>query len=824
MAENKISTRAAFKDDTSAGVAKMNKSMQAGFKKSEKSSKALTSGFKKLAMAAGGLFVFAKVVSLVSSAAKAFDVQMKAEARLNNVLATTGNVVNKTTKQLIDMAGALQKVTLFGDEAVMGAQGLMLTFTNIGEDIFPDAIKTVLDMSTAFGQDLKGAAIQLGKALDAPITGVGALAEVGVSFSEDQKAMIKTLVETGKVADAQRIILDSLAVQVGGAAEAAAEAGTGGFTQMTNSLSNIGEKVAAVLVPAMEGMAKWITENDKLITAMIIGPLAGWIGAMKFLWSGLLGLIEILAMAAQGFVMLAGMIPKRLLPKGWAESIDSSIESIDAFRLAVKKMSEDTATSAVKNFKVAGDAMKGLDKTASEIAKELGGSGVGLFTKKEGSEAAKKEAKEAKEAAEKAAKEAADAEKKKLSAIADIRKQFADLQKATRQSELDDLDKWYMEQSVIAKGNGAVINELFEIQKAKEKEITERYDQQKLEAIADIRKEFADIQKKTRQDELAELDRWYMEQSVIAKGNGDVINELYEVQKARKKEITERYDQQELEAKHEQLTAIFEIGQEFEALKEETMATELENLKEWYAEKAEIISTDDDASLEAKAEVYEAQSELYEVFLAREAEIKNKYDEKKKAQNKKAADDYAKIQAATLSVASGTFGAMSDLLTVAGGEQKKYAEAAKAMAIIQTTIDTFVGAQRSYNALSGLVPAGPVLGAIAAAAAVAGGLARVAKISGLSFEEGGIYNIIPGTSYTGDKKQVGINSREGVFTLDQQRTLFDIAAGRTQASGGQGIENLNVNIYGDATEETTEDLIEKIDNLLEEREYSGIVA
>lgn len=57
--------------------------------------------------------------------------------------------------------------------------------------------------------------------------------------------------------------------------------------------------------------------------------------------------------------------------------------------------------------------------------------------------------------------------------------------------------------------------------------------------------------------------------------------------------------------------------------------------------------------------------------------------------------------------------------------------AGKAAAIAQTTIDTYKAAQGAYAAMAGIPIVGPALGAIAAAAAVAGGIANVKKIQSI---------------------------------------------------------------------------------------------
>ena len=68
--------------------------------------------------------------------------------------------------------------------------------------------------------------------------------------------------------------------------------------------------------------------------------------------------------------------------------------------------------------------------------------------------------------------------------------------------------------------------------------------------------------------------------------------------------------------------------------------------------------------------------------------------------------------------------ALGDLSTILGEESK----AGKAAAIAQTTIETYKGATAAYSSLAGIPIVGPALGGLAAAAAVAAGLANVKAI------------------------------------------------------------------------------------------------
>jgi hypothetical protein len=65
------------------------------------------------------------------------------------------------------------------------------------------------------------------------------LARAGVQFSAAQKEVIAQLVETGRTAEAQRIILQELETQFGGSAKAAANTFGGAIAQLNNELGNL---------------------------------------------------------------------------------------------------------------------------------------------------------------------------------------------------------------------------------------------------------------------------------------------------------------------------------------------------------------------------------------------------------------------------------------------------------------------------------------------------------------------------------------------------------------------------------------------------------
>lgn len=227
----------------------------------------------------GGAVAVGAGVAVAAGLAEAVGAAREAEAiqaQLNAVIKSTGGVANVTANEANDLASSLSMVTAFEDDAIVSGEALLLTFTNIGEDIFPQATETMLDMSQALGQDLKSSAVQLGKALNDPIKGVTALQRVGVSFTESQKKQIETLVKSGKTLEAQKIILRELQTEFGGAARAVGDTLEGKMAILGNTLGNIKEGVGTALIPVLTDLLDEITPRIQEFA----GHLANLVGVL----------------------------------------------------------------------------------------------------------------------------------------------------------------------------------------------------------------------------------------------------------------------------------------------------------------------------------------------------------------------------------------------------------------------------------------------------------------------------------------------------------------------------------------------------------------
>lgn len=251
------------------------------FADTEKQASGLGSTLKSVGTIASG-FLAANVVSggvqaltgFVGDSIAAIKESNIVNAQMEAVLKSTGAAAWASSKQLGTRAEAIEKNSLFEDEAIKKGQNLLLTFTNItnaadgSSEVFNDATDIMVDMAQAMGTDVSGGAIQLGKALNDPIAGISALSRVGVTFTEQQKEQIATMVEAGDVAGAQGVILAELNKEFGGSAKAASDA-AGASEAYKDRMNDLQEVIGAKMLPISEKLM----EIKLKIIAMIADKL-----------------------------------------------------------------------------------------------------------------------------------------------------------------------------------------------------------------------------------------------------------------------------------------------------------------------------------------------------------------------------------------------------------------------------------------------------------------------------------------------------------------------------------------------------------------------
>lgn len=192
------------------------------------------------------------------------DAQVKiTEARL----ISTGNAAKVSARHVYELSQAMQELSGFDSAKVQHAANIMLTFTKVANrpgarnDIFDQSILAAGDIARSFPTvSIERAAVQLGKALQDPIKGLVTLGRTGITFDADQRELIKKLVESGKLLEAQKTLLRAVQVQVNGTAEAYGKSLPGQMARARESWRDFSMEVfrtfGPVFVPMLLGSVK----------------------------------------------------------------------------------------------------------------------------------------------------------------------------------------------------------------------------------------------------------------------------------------------------------------------------------------------------------------------------------------------------------------------------------------------------------------------------------------------------------------------------------------------------------------------------------------
>jgi phage-related protein len=225
----------------------------------------------------------AAVVAVGASFASGLKAAMESEqitAQTEAVLKSTGNAAGVTGKQVQDLANTISAYSGKSDESVREAQNMLLTFKQVrnetgkGNDVFTQATKSIADMSTALGTDMKASSLQVGKALNDPIKGTAMLGRAGVQFTQGQKDQIKAMQESGNLMGAQKIVLKELEGQFGGSAKAAGDTFAGSMEKVKNAFGDTIRDAVAPMLPKL-------TEMATIMAAKLPGAINAVINAGK---------------------------------------------------------------------------------------------------------------------------------------------------------------------------------------------------------------------------------------------------------------------------------------------------------------------------------------------------------------------------------------------------------------------------------------------------------------------------------------------------------------------------------------------------------------
>lgn len=169
-----------------------------------------------------------------------------------------GKATDATIKRMNVYAQKVNVATAVDDEQVKAVQRKLLVFKEVRKsaDImggaFDRATSAAIDLAAGGFGTMETNAIKLGKILSDPIANLNALTRAGITFTAAEKAKISKLQESGKLYEAQDLVLQSIENRVQGLAEKSATPAE----KLAAQFQQIGDTIGEAMLPYIDDMNK----------------------------------------------------------------------------------------------------------------------------------------------------------------------------------------------------------------------------------------------------------------------------------------------------------------------------------------------------------------------------------------------------------------------------------------------------------------------------------------------------------------------------------------------------------------------------------------
>ena len=216
-------------------------------------------GLRRLKGLVGGLFAGVTAGALVKGIIGETGQAQGELAQLRAALKSTREAAGLTETELVGMAEKFAQATTHSTGEIIDAQTRLLSYSGIAANEFPRALQLAIDQSVRLGQGLTESAEAVGKALEYPAEGVASLTKQGFRFTDAQKKMLKELEKTGRLAEAQAIVMGVMEESYEGAAAAARATLPGALKALANAFRELldgnGGRGATQLTRAINDLA-----------------------------------------------------------------------------------------------------------------------------------------------------------------------------------------------------------------------------------------------------------------------------------------------------------------------------------------------------------------------------------------------------------------------------------------------------------------------------------------------------------------------------------------------------------------------------------------
>jgi hypothetical protein len=298
---------------------------------------AANSALKKLGGIAVAYFGINKIANYVNQSVQAYERQMVAETKLQQVMRNTMNATDEQINSIKGLAAAQQKLGVVGSGIQLaGAQelGTYLTQTDSLKKLMPvmnDMLAQQYGINATQEQAVQIGAM-MGKVMDGQ---VGALSRYGYKFTEAQERILKYGTEQQRVATLAQVITAS----VGGMNAALAATPEGKLKQAANRMSDIRARVGGMWVAVKSA---WLPVGEYF--GSLMDRMVNWFEANREKILGTVGKI------ANGVITAINAVGKVI---GWViDNLGWLIATVGAFIVIYK-----TATIVVSGFLAVGKSL-----------------------------------------------------------------------------------------------------------------------------------------------------------------------------------------------------------------------------------------------------------------------------------------------------------------------------------------------------------------------------------------------------------------------------------------------------------------------------------
>lgn len=318
----------------------------------------LKSGLSKLGGVLETVFSVKVIKDFADECKSLYDVQLEAEARLEQVMRNTMDATDEQIQSVKDYSSALQELGVIGDEVQLSGLQELGTYVENADSL--KKMNVVLNDMLAQQYGLNATsesavtiATMLGKVLEGQTS---ALSRYGYSFDEAQEQLLKYGTEEQRVATLAEVVEQS----VGGMNEALANTSAGRMKQLENTAADIKEQfgkavyqVEVLFLPALQRLANWLAKVASMAES-VASALARVFGNQAAAGNSTAQTADAASEAAESYSDMADSAEKA------AEANEDSLASFDKInKLGTGKSDSSSAASSTDSDTSSGGGISG---------------------------------------------------------------------------------------------------------------------------------------------------------------------------------------------------------------------------------------------------------------------------------------------------------------------------------------------------------------------------------------------------------------------------------------------------------------------------------